>query len=210
MFGDPMLNEKGWKTINIWEYLKIKHGFAFKSEFFSEEWNFILLTPWHFLENWWFKSRENKEKFYKWSFPDEYLLSKNDMLVAMTEQAPWLLWSIIFTPESWIYLHNQRLWLLKYDKNKLNNYFIFYVFANHNFRKNIQQTSVWTKVKHTSPTKIQEIRIILPPITLQNKFATIVQKNEKNIKKQKESLKKLEELYNTTMQKSFTPLNTKK
>jgi restriction endonuclease S subunit len=45
--------------------------------------------------------------------------------------------------------------------------------------------------------------IFLPPISLQNKFASIVEKNEENIRKQKESLNKLEELYNGVMQESF-------
>ena len=185
-------------------YVKIKHGFAFKSEYFSEEWEFILLTPWHFFEKWWFRSREWKEKYYKWNFPKNYLMDKWELLVAMTEQAPWLLWSIIFVPESWKYLHNQRLWLLVFDKEKINNYYIFSIFANDNTRKNIQKTSVWSKVKHTSPSKIEEIIIPLPPITLQNKFATIVKKNEENIKKQKESLLKLQELYDACIQESFS------
>ena len=51
---------------------------------------------------------------------------------------------------------------------------------------------------------LKDLKILLPNIKIQNKFAEIVQKNEENIKKQKESLVKLEELYGASMQESFS------
>lgn len=50
---------------------------------------------------------------------------------------------------------------------------------------------------------IWKIDIFLPSISLQNKFISIVEKNEEITPKQKESLKKLEEFYNGMMQESF-------
>lgn len=45
MFGDPVRNEKAWAERELGETFKIKHGFAFTSEFFSDDGPYVLLTP---------------------------------------------------------------------------------------------------------------------------------------------------------------------
>ncbi|MCG8553557.1 MAG: restriction endonuclease subunit S, partial [Desulfobacterales bacterium] len=57
MFGDPVRNEKEWHECALGTRIKIKHGFAFKSEFFSEYGPFVLLTPGNFFEEGGFRNR---------------------------------------------------------------------------------------------------------------------------------------------------------
>lgn len=99
----------GWKKTNLSGFINIKHGFAFKSEYFREAGNFILLTPGSFYETGGFRDQGIKTKYYDGDIPESYLLSKDELLVAMTEQAEGLLGSTLLVPKSGIYLHNQRL-----------------------------------------------------------------------------------------------------
>ena len=102
---------EGWVEKPLAELCNIKHGFAFKSEFFSNHGDYIMLTPGNFQESGGYRDRGEKQKYYCGEIPRDYVLEKGDMLVAMTEQAAGLLGSPILIPESDKFLHNQRLGL---------------------------------------------------------------------------------------------------
>lgn len=60
---------------------------------------------------------------------------------------------------------------------------------------------VW--MANINAQEVQNIKIYLPPLSLQQKFADIINKLEEEKKDHQESLKKLEEVYNATMQECF-------
>jgi type I restriction enzyme S subunit len=170
MFGDPTTNPKGWKTQPMGQLLSVKHGFAFKSEYFRNTGEFVLLTPGNFYETGGYRDRREKQKYYVGPIPDGYILSANDLLVAMTEQAPGLLGSPILIPESNRFLHNQRLGLVKLTA-LAEKQFVFHMFNSRFIRSQIAASATGTKVKHTSPGQLTAIRIPIPPISLQREFA---------------------------------------
>ena len=98
-----------WQQTTLGEILHVKHGWAFKSEYFSDAGEHIVLTPGNFYEEGGFKSRGDKDRFYSGDYPPEYLLSKGNVIVAMTEQGEGLLGSTALIPEDNRYLHNQPL-----------------------------------------------------------------------------------------------------
>lgn len=171
MFGDLVSIDKGWGKCALGTHIKIKHGYAFKSQFFTNEGDFVLLTPGNFWEEGGYKDRGEKQPYYVGEIPADYILSKNDLLVAMTEQAPGLLGSAIIISEDNRFLHNQRLGLVTYDENNLDLHFLYFLFNSPRIRDLIQIRSTGTKVKHTSPTKMEEIEVFLPPIELQKEFS---------------------------------------
>ena len=202
MFGDPVTNPKGWPKSKLGENLTIKHGFAFKSEFFTSEGEYVLLTPGNFFEEGGYRDRLGKQKFYMGEIPDGYILNEGDLLVAMTEQAEGLLGSCIQIPASNKYLHNQRLGLVELKTNQ-NKYFITSLFNSKSIRKAIQSTATGIKVKHTSPSKLEAIEVGLPPIELQQrfeKFVTNISKQSENVILQKSEL---EQQFNSLMQRAF-------
>ena len=142
--------------------LIIKHWFAFLWEYFSTNWDYILLTPWNFEEAWGFKFDSKKAKFYSWDFPESYITKKWDLVVAMTEQAPWLLWSTALVPIDDKFLHNQRIWFIEVNKEQLDKLFTYYLFNTKNVRRQIQLSSTGTKVKHTSPNRIYDVEVFIP------------------------------------------------
>ena len=172
----------GWERTNLVELIDIKHGFAFKSEFFRDYGNHILLTPGSFYESGGFRDQGVKTKYYAGVIPDAYLLSKEDLLVAMTEQGAGLLGSTLFVPESNLFLHNQRLGkiVIKY-REKICKDFIFLTFNSPPIRKQISEQSTGTKVKHTSPDKLKSVVCLLPPLPEQKKIATILSTWDKSI-----------------------------
>ncbi|BCG63902.1 MAG: type I restriction enzyme, S subunit [Methyloprofundus sp.] len=202
MFGDPVTNLKGWKKNNLGGFIKIKHGYAFKGEYFASEGDYVLLTPGNFLENGGYRSQGIKQKFYLGDFPDEYMLDKGDLLVAMTEQAAGLLGSPLFSPSDGTFLHNQRLGLVQTVK-PINKQFLFGLFNTSSIRQQIHFKAVGTKVRHTSPTKIEELNVGIPPINLQNKFSSFIEKLEQQKQHNKEKSQQLDDLFNALLQKAF-------
>jgi len=203
MFGDPVRNEKGWEVKRLGAGARIKHGFAFLGEFFSESGDYVLLTPGNFYEEGGFRSRGDKQKFYTGDIPEDYILKRGNLLVAMTEQAAGLLGSPLIVPENDRYLHNQRLGLVNYDVTKFNLYYLFFYFNQTQIRSLIHLRATGTKVRHTSPTKLEELFIPNPPLELQNQFAAVVEKVEALKERYQESLRELEALYGSLSQRAF-------
>ncbi|QBJ78383.1 restriction endonuclease subunit S [Aquitalea sp. USM4] len=165
----------GWEKRNLQEYISIKHGFAFKSEYFTDSGSLVLLTPGSFYEDGGFRDQKSKTKYYFGDVPDGYLLTKGDMLLAMTEQAEGLLGSALFVPENDKYLHNQRLGLVQIlNSSKVCLEFLYLFFNNPSSRKQITEQSTGTKVKHTSPDRLCSVVGLIPPIDEQKKIAQIL------------------------------------
>ena len=160
----------GWDEKPLSALCDIKHGYAFEGEFFNNEGDYVLLTPGNFYEKGGYRDRGEKQKYYTGEIPDGYILSQNDLLVAMTEQAAGLLGSPILVPESDKFLHNQRLGLvIKKPEAAWTNEFFFYVFNTQSVRKAIHQSASGVKVRHTSPTKIGQVVVAFPKSTTKQK-----------------------------------------
>ena len=161
--------------------LSIKHGFPFKSEFFSDSGKYIVLTPGNFFEEGGFKRQIGKEKFYTGEVPEEYLHNKGDLVVAMTEQAAGLLGSCAFVPENDTYLHNQRLGHITVNNQSICDGFVYYLFMTNNVRNQIRQSSSGSKIKHTSPERIYDVVAPIPKKEEQVKIAKILSNLDKKI-----------------------------
>jgi type I restriction enzyme S subunit len=154
---------EGWIEKPLSELCDVKHGFAFKSEYFTESGEYVLLTPGNFYESGGYRDRGEKQKYYCGQIPDGFILSEGDLLVAMTEQAAGLLGSPILVPESGKFLHNQRLGLVtKKPGAPWTNEFFFHVFNTQAVRKELHKSASGVKVRHTSPAKIGEVVVAFP------------------------------------------------
>ena len=200
-----------WVEKKLNEICSIKHGFAFKSEFFTNEENdYIVLTPGSFYESGGYRDQESKTKYYIGEIPDGFILSKNDMLVAMTEQAVGLLGSTIIVPESHRFLHNQRLGLFQVHENiEWNNDFFFHQFNTHRFRKAVQETASGVKVRHTSPKKLGVIPVYFPPNfskqqIIADQLNDLQEETQRLETIYKRKIEALKELKQSILQKAFT------
>lgn len=195
----------GWQRITLEDYIDIKHGFAFKSEFFTDEGHYVLMTPGSFFESGGFRDRGDKTKYYFGEIPGGYILKKGDVLLAMTEQAEGLLGSAAYVPEDNKYLHNQRLERLKIKDPKRLCIEYLYLFYNSPFaRKQISEQSTGTKVKHTSPDKLKGIIFLLPSLPEQKKIAKILSTCDRAIEVTEKLLKNSQEQKKPLMQQLLT------
>lgn len=197
-----------WKKRRVEEVCTIKHGFAFKSEFFADKGNYVLLTPGNFFEEGGYRDRGEKQKFYTGEIPDEnYILSGGDLLVAMTEQAAGLLGSPILVPDNDKFLHNQRLGLVQYDPSVLLAEFLYHFFNTKRVRQEIHNSASGVKVRHTSPGKIGSVPISFPPLPEQNRIVAALDALSTETRRLTElyeqKLAALEELKQSLLQKAF-------
>ena len=175
--------------------IRVKHGFAFKSQYFSESGEFVVLTPGNFNEEGGFRLRPSKDRFYTGEIPEDYVLNEGDLIVAMTEQGPGLLGSAALIPESGKYLHNQRLGLIQEIDNKfLDKYFLYYLFNTRPVRGQISSSATGTKVKHTAPERIYRVKIVVPTdVNQQRRIASILSAYDDLIENNRRRIQLLEQ-----------------
>jgi type I restriction enzyme, S subunit len=161
---------EGWVERPLADICDIKHGFAFKSEYFTDHGEYVLLTPGNFYESGGYRDRGDKQKYYVGEIPNGFILSQGNLLVAMTEQAAGLLGSPILVPESGEFLHNQRLGLIipKADVPWVNEFY-FHFFNTKKFRKSVHDSGSGQKVRHTSPKKIGAVVASFPNSVLEQR-----------------------------------------
>ena len=152
-----------WTEIKLGDAIHVKHGFAFKGQFFADSGTHVVLTPGNFNEGGGFRLRPGKDRFYSGDVPEEYVLKEDDLVVAMTEQGPGLLGSSALIPESGRYLHNQRLGLVQIrDDTVLDKIFLYYLFNTRSVREQISGSATGTKVRHTAPERIYRVTASVP------------------------------------------------
>lgn len=192
------------------EICSIKHGFAFKSSFFTKKGHYILLTPGSFWEGGGFRDQGAKTKYYEGGIPKGYVLMQCDFLFAMTEQAVGLLGSTLIVPESDRYLHNQRLGLVEvFDGVEWYNDFFFHQFNTKGFRSAVQGTASGVKVRHTSPKKLGELMVRYPAekaeqVAVADRLNRLLSENRKLESIYQQKLIALAELKQSLLQKAFT------
>ncbi|HEY4080847.1 MAG TPA: restriction endonuclease subunit S [Burkholderiaceae bacterium] len=154
-----------WNSIRLGEVMDVKHGHAFKSEFFGDEGEYVLLSPGNCYESGGLKLKGEKEKYYTGEFPDEYLLSEGDMLVVMTDlinTAPILGGSFVI-PEGNRFLHNQRLGLVRItNEQRIDKGFLYYLLNSQGYRAQIRGSASGATVRHTAPGRIKDCVIGVP------------------------------------------------
>ena len=203
MFGN--LHSTNFPKCKMRDVCGIKHGYAFSGEFFTEEDNNILLvTPGNFKVGGGFQ--EKKCKFFTGEYSKEYVLNGGDLIVTMTDLSKnmdTLGYSAIVPCTDRVYLHNQRIGLFVDLSEKINRVFLMYFMQTTEYRDSIIASATGSTVHHTSPSKILDCDVFVPPIELQEQFAAFVEQTDKSILAIQESLTKLETLKKALMQRFF-------
>jgi restriction endonuclease S subunit len=134
----------------------------------------------------------------------KYELENGDILLAIVGFGSIGKINIYRNPLNKRVIPTRALALIRIKREKLNPEFLRYFFISKIGQKIIENWiggSTGQLVVKTSLLKKFEIH--LPPITLQKKFASIVEKAEKIKEAQKKSKQEIEDLFNALMQKAF-------
>lgn len=163
-----------WRDGVLGDAMRIKHGFAFKGEFFSTDGSHVVLTPGNFKAQGGLKFKGEKEKYYTGPIPEEFVLKQGDLLVAMTDltqNAP-LLGSAAIVPVDDQLLHNQRLGkVINIDDSLASKEFLYWLLNSEPVRAQIRATATGATVKHTAPDRIYSVRVQFPPLEVQRQIS---------------------------------------
>ena len=166
-----------WPTVRFGDLFQIKHGFAFKGEHFSDEPGPVVLTPGNFEARGGLKLRPGKDRSYDGEFPEAFKLKVGELLVVMTDltQEAAILGAPAFVLSDIACLHNQRLGkIVDLKADRLDLRFLYYLCNTHDYREYLRSTATGSTVKHTSPGRICDFAVSLPPIETQRRIAGIL------------------------------------
>ena len=187
------------------DYIRIKHGYAFKGDYITTEDNgIVLVTPGNFEIGGGFKER--KCKFFSSDYPDEYVLSAGDLIVTMTDlskQGDTLGYSARVPRSGRKYLHNQRIGLVDVFNPAADKDYIYWFMRTPRYQKTIVATASGSTVKHTSPSRICAVEIMLPSLGVQRKIAALLSSLESKIESNKRINDNLAELLQAVYQERF-------
>ena len=190
------MNDAAPRTLG--SYIRVKHGCAFKGEYFTEaETPYVLVTPGNFAIGGGFLT--NKPKYYAGPVPDDYILQEGDLVVTMTDLSkagdtlgyPALVPRMLGSR----YLHNQRIGLVQIKEGvEADKRFLFYRLRASDYRHHILATASGSTVRHTSPGRIREFETTLPAITEQRAIADVLGALDDKIEQNGRTARALERL----------------
>jgi type I restriction enzyme S subunit len=195
-----------WEVKSIRDFVEIKHGFAFRGEFFTEIPNKnILLTPGNFKIGGGFKS--DKFKYTNEELPVNYILHEGDVIVTMTDlskKGDTLGYSAkVPKIDDLKFLHNQRIGLLIFKNNKIDKDFIYWILRDKKYNHFVVGSSTGSTVKHTSPDRIKDYEFPLPPLPEQFSIAQILSSLDAKIELNNKMNKTLEAIGQALFKKWF-------
>lgn len=188
----------GWEVTTLGGRINVKHGFAFKGEYFVENaTSDVLITPGNFVTGGGFQG--DKLKYYAGPIPDDYVLQTGDLVVTMTDlsKAGDTLGYPALIPDSpgRRYLHNQRIGLVEIKEDaEVDKHFMFYRLCASDYRNHILATASGSTVHHTSPGRICEFETTLPPIHEQRAIARVLGALDDKIEQNRRTAQALERL----------------
>ena len=173
-----------WKEVRLGDVCEIKHGFAYKGKYFSDTPTCdILVTPGNFTLSGGFKL--DKPKYYNGPVEKDYILSKDDLIVTMTDLSKNIdtLGYSALVPEvkGLTFHHNQRIGLVENIANNVDKYFLYWIMRTPAYQSFIATHSSGTTVHHTSPKGIGNYVFRLPPLPDQRRIASILSSLDRKI-----------------------------
>ncbi len=156
------------------DLFSIKQGYAFKSEEYVEKSQYVLCTLGNFSNSNTFKYNSNKATYYPESFPSEYILEENDLIIPLTEQVVGLFGNTAFVPktEGFKFVLNQRVGKIIIKEDKVDKVYLHYLLASDLVRTQIEATASGTKQRNTSPEKIYDVTVWIPELNIQKIVGT--------------------------------------
>ena len=193
LFGDPVLNPKGFAEGCVNEYCKMTQGTQIPmseqiSEYQQGYYRYLYIRDLKYIDSDWIYVQDKY---------DDKKLTEKDLVVVNTGNTA----GEIYYGKDGILSNN--LFKVSFDTEVLNTTYMFAYFSSQQF-----QSMLWSEMKEgTQPHLGHKIfgskKLILPPTELQEQFAAFVKQTDKSKLAVQESLEKLETLKKSMMQKYF-------
>ena len=169
--------------VKLGEILKIKHGFAFKSGNYVDESEYALVTLANISSTNNFQFNKDKTTFYGASFPDDFILKEDDLIMPLTEQVIGLFGNTAFVREMQgiTFVLNQRVGKVVPVDDKADKYYLHYLLATNLVKDQLEYRASGTRQRNISPDDIYDVEVFLPDIITQRKIGKCLYDIEKKV-----------------------------
>lgn len=200
MFGDPVKNEMGWARGTVRDIIiEAKYGTS-KPAVSEGEFAYLRMGNITYNGDWDFSSLK-----YINLNPDElnkYLVKRNDIVFNRTNSKELVGKTAVFTSDEKMVIAG---YLIRVRTNSLGNPFYLSAYLNSRHGKAILMGMCKNIIgmANINAQELQNISILIPPISFQNQFATQIQNIELQKEKVKTQIKASENLFQALLQKIF-------
>ena len=165
------------------KYIKIQHGFAFKSENYVSKSQYALVTLANISESNTFKYSETKTTYYGADFPKNVILVKGDLVLPLTEQVVGLLGNSALIPfiQNIKFVLNQRVGRIRLLNNEMDKYYLHYLLSTNLVKKQLEARACGTKQRNISPEDVYDVTVFLPSYNIQQKIGNFLYLIEQKI-----------------------------
>ncbi len=200
IFGDPATNPKGWKVRTIGDVCSKNTGIRNPSDFVNGYFQYVdissidnitgVITTARTILNIDAPSRARK------------VIKSNDVLVSTVR--PNLNAVAVVPNELDDQICSTGFCVLRVSSETSNHHYIYAITRSKYFVESLTKKTQGASYPAISDKDIFNFTIPLPPLPLQQEFAELVEGIEEEKARQAESRKKLDELFNSLMQRAFT------
>lgn len=201
MFGDPATNPKGWDKGIIRDLvLEAKYGSSKKADEFNGQFPILRMNNITYQGNWDFTSLKYIDLDEKEQ--EKYLVNKGDMLFNRTNSKELVGKTAVYRKETPMAYAG---YLVRVRANEKANTEFISAYLNTDYCKEVLQNMCKNIVgmANINAQEMQDIKIYIPPIEIQERFAQIVYNVESMKKKNINSSEELNNLFNSLMQRLF-------
>lgn len=158
--------------VKLGELLRIKHGYAFKSENYVTSSPYALVTLANISSSNSFRFDQEKTTFYGASFPEEFILHTDDLIMPLTEQVIGLFGNSAFIPsmKGIQFVLNQRVGKVIPNERKADKYYLHYLLSTEIVREQLEHRASGTKQRNISPDDVYDVTVVVPELNVQRKI----------------------------------------
>lgn len=186
------------KKVKLWDIAKVLSWYAFKSKDFLDAG--IPVIKIKNIKIGYVEIKEDTvfvdENFL--SIPDKYHINRWDILISLTWShiSQWnsVVWRVALYREDNISLLNQRAWKIIPNLDLIDKYYLYFLLFSNDMRYKIASLSKGAASQaNISPTDVESIEFLLPPLPTQKKIASILSNYDDLIENNTRRIKILEE-----------------
>ena len=201
LFGDPATNPKGWPVVKLGQALTVTGGYAFRSDLFSELGAGIVRIS--NIQGGVVKlDNLAKIPLEQLGAGTRYAVEGGDVLIAMSGATTGKIGIVPTTLDGKLFL-NQRVGNIKPIANKSTVRFVSALLESSFFQRWIKELAWGAAQPNISGKQIESIPIPLPPLPLQQQFATQIEELEALKTRARLSLTELDALFAALQHRAF-------
>ncbi|EHK8998494.1 restriction endonuclease subunit S [Vibrio vulnificus] len=202
MFGDPVTNPKGFSVGTIRDIVStVNYGTSGKASETDGEFPILRMGNITYKGGWDFSDL----KYIDLDDKDQgkYLARKNDLLFNRTNSKELVGKTAVFNESRPMAIAG---YLVRVRTNELGNpwYISGYLNSSHGKQTLLNMCKSIVGMANINAQELQDIKILLPPVELQNKYESIVKEVTERASRHHESVKELQVLFNALSQKAFS------